>query len=166
MINKRELKKLSVLIKCQDDEKTKYGSGNIVEIGGTYYVLTAAHCILKKDKKSLYDINRITVTKDVPENLANVIVEKILYNPELGDLAALRISLGEREQKKLSGVLSKLRILDGDFSIPFTISGYLDKGESWNTYSLNSSGNIAADGLVKYQYLGPDVNNQNDPINF
>ena len=166
MINKRELKKLSVLIKCQENENTKYGSGNVVEIDGTYYVLTAAHCILKKDKKSLYDINRITVTKDVPEDLANVTVEEILYDPELGDLAALRISLGEREQKKLRGVLSKLRILDGDFGIPVTISGYLDKGESWNTYPLNSSGDIVADKLVKYQYLGPDVNNQNDPINF
>ena len=166
MINKRELKKLSVLIKCQEDENTKYGSGNVVEIDGTYYVLTAAHCILKKDNNSLCDINRITVTKDVPEDLANVTVEEILYNPELGDLAALRISLGEREQKKLSGVLSKLRILDGDFGMPVTISGYLDKGESWNTYSLNSSGDIAAEGLVKYQYQGPDVNNQNDPINF
>lgn len=163
-MNKRELKKFSVLITCNDGETRNFGSGNIIEVAGEYFVLTAAHCVQYKDKKTFYSIETITICKDKPEDLYEVKVTDILYKPQLGDIAALRIELSNREKAKLNKYLPLMHIIEDDCGRKVTISGYLKQGTQWNAYDLKFSGENLTTGLVRYQYLGPDMNNMDDPI--
>lgn len=163
-MDKRGLKKLSVLVSCHEGDKKNYGSGNLIEVAGSYYVLTAAHCVQYKDKRTFYGIDSITISKDIPEDLEDVRVTEILHKAELGDIAALRIELGAKEQEKHKKALSRLHLLEDDYGHDVIISGYQKQGELWDVYDLKLSGEKANSGLVKYQYQGPDMNNQDDPI--
>ena len=57
-----DLCSLSVRISCNDGKSENGGSGTILFDGTQYYVMTAAHCLIKKDTTEFYDTENIVIT--------------------------------------------------------------------------------------------------------
>lgn len=159
----RALNKLSVLIQC---EGGKSGSGNLIQIKDSYYVLTAAHCLQYKDSKDFYDIHSISVSKVNSDDFKNVKVMKLYYEPELGDIVALEISLGEQERAKLKDAFTKLRIVEPFVSEQFLMCGFLIGNKEWNTYEMKFTGHKIETQQLKFQYYGAPLAIQRDAVAF
>ena len=57
-----DLCSLSVRISCNDGKLENGGSGTIIFDGIQYYVMTAAHCLIRKGTTEFYETDNITIT--------------------------------------------------------------------------------------------------------
>ena len=86
----QDLKKVSVMILCHGTESKK-GSGTIVCVDDTLYVLTAAHVVSISENKR-YDKEKISITAVKGDKIYTFKVEKIERYDYNQDCAVLKVS--------------------------------------------------------------------------
>lgn len=116
----KSLNKVVVKITCSDEKYFSQGSGFITGVGSDTYVITCAHCIIKKDTKILFDNDKINISityNYVPYALH---VEDIMYDID-DDYAILKVDIPEKISFDYS---SKVHFLKEDIGGIVTSYGY------------------------------------------
>lgn len=86
----QDLKKVSVMIICSDAESNK-GSGTVVCVDDTLYVLTAAH-VISKSKNNCHEEKNIKVSAYKDDSIFTFGVHKVEYYNYEQDCAVLQVS--------------------------------------------------------------------------
>lgn len=155
--NIKDLRKVTVKIVCSNNNE---GSGTIVSVGETLYVLTAAHVIEKNTKDGPFDKEQIGVSLMRNSQTFLLAVDEVIYynNPEEGDAAVLRVI--KTNGMPTSG-LDRVRLLITDIPGQAILSGFHKDDTSLKIYDVVKRGEkswASTDIQLQFQNLNPKIN--------
>lgn len=155
--NIKDLRKVTVKIESSNNSE---GSGTIVSVEGTLYVLTAAHIIKDETKDGPLDKGDIVVTLMRNSQKYTLAVDEVIYynKPEEGDATVLRV-------KKLDGMptsgFDRVRLLTTDIPGQAVLCGFHKGDTSLKIYNVVKRGEknwASTDIQLQLQNLSPKIN--------
>lgn len=128
-----DLKKITVKIICAGKE----GTGTLILIGGTLYVLTAAHVIEDENTQSQCELSQISVHLIKNSSKYNFTAEKLLLFNQVTDAAVFRVK--NDNNMPLSG-LKKIKFLTHEVVGSATLCGFNKGSDFLKQYSVEKRG--------------------------
>ena len=154
-----DLCSLSVRICCNDGKSENGGSGTIIFDGTQYYVMTAAHCIIKKGTTEFYETENMVITSYANNTTTTIKVLQIDNRSKIEDDVDCALLIIEKPNLKFD-YFNKVKCCDeiiADESFFFYGYGGPDEDNHGRMF------NVVRKGQSQWHLVDENIANQNLP---